>query len=98
MSSEVIIVETITPSVVISQVGVQGPAGPTGPQGESAGFNFTQTSSSATWTINHNLGYYPAVTLYTSGGLEMEGEVLNTSLNQVVVYLATAISGSARLV
>lgn len=78
----------------VAAVGVQGPAGP----GSNAGYNHVQGSASNTWTINHNLGYRPSVELFTTGGVEFEAEVIHTTVNQCIVYLATAIAGSARLV
>lgn len=76
--------------------GVPGPPGPSG--GGSAGFNFTQDSPDTTWNINHNLGYRPSVELMSTGGLEMIGQVLHISVNQVQVSFNEAVSGFARLV
>lgn len=61
-----------------------------------ASYVHTQSSPSATWTINHNLGFRPAIELYTTGGVEFIGEILHTSLNQAIVYLASALAGTAR--
>lgn len=58
----------------------------------------TQSTPAATWTINHNLGYRPLITLLTSGGVEYEAEVVHTSTNQVLVYHTSAKAGTARLV
>jgi len=76
--------------------GVPGPPGATGPG--SAGFNFTQSTPASTWIINHNLGYRPVVELMSSGGMEMIGEVLHISVNQVQVSFNEAVDGFARLV
>lgn len=56
----------------------------------------TQASASSTWTINHNLGRRPAITLYTTGGVQFSAEITHTSVNQAVVSLALAIAGTAR--
>jgi hypothetical protein len=64
----------------------------------SIGYLYTQDSPALTWTINHDLGYRPAVELYTVGGMEFEAEVVHTSENQCVVYLVKATAGFARLV
>lgn len=72
--------------------GVAGPAGASG-----AGFNHTQSTVSDTWTINHNLGYKPAVQTYTVGGVEVEGDVVHINTNQTMVYFTVAIAGFARL-
>lgn len=73
-------------------------SGPPGPPGGTAGVNFTQSTPSSVWTINHNLGYRPGVELFDTGGNEFVAQVLHTSVNQVVVTLADPIAGSARLV
>lgn len=59
-------------------------------------FEHTQSAPSATWTINHNLGFRPSVTLFTVGGVEFEAEIIHLSDNQCVVYIATSIAGQAR--
>lgn len=57
----------------------------------------TQSSASATWTINHNLGFKPSVELFSSGSQEIEGDVVHTSNNQTMVYFTASITGFARL-
>ena len=81
--------------VVVAKVGVPGPPGP---PGSGVAYTHTQSAPAATWTINHNLGYRPAVTALTVGGAEMETEVVHTSINQTIIYLAAAMAGSARLI
>lgn len=63
----------------------------------SASYTHTQASPSDIWTINHNLGFRPAVELYDVGGREFDAEVLHTSANQVLVYLSAPTAGTARL-
>jgi len=74
----------------------QGPRGAPGIGGE--GFLFEQPSPSETWTINHNLGLRPDVTLFTTGGVEMVGHVVHTSVNQAVALFSSAVAGSARCI
>lgn len=57
----------------------------------------TQSTPSATWTINHNLGFVPSTELFSSGGEEIDGEVTHTSNNQTVVKFITPVSGFARM-
>ena len=54
-------------------------------------------SSSTTWTINHNLGYYPRTVLFDSSGNEIDGAVANPTVNQTVVTFNVAQAGSARV-
>lgn len=82
-------------SLIVAKVGVPGPAGPAGTPG--AGYIHTQSVAASVWTINHNLGYKPAVTALTVGGLEMEVEVLHISINQTQISLVAAMAGTARL-
>jgi len=57
----------------------------------------TQGTSSATWTINHNLDFYPNVTVLDSAGTIVEGEIAYPSRNQVVLTFTAAFSGKAYL-
>ena len=70
------------------------------PTGSSSGVAYlhTQTSTSAAWVINHNLGLRPAVSIVDSGGSEIEADVMHTSVNQLVIRFAIPIAGLARLI
>ena len=57
----------------------------------------TQGTASATWTINHNLDFYPNVTVVDSAGTIVEGEISYTSRNQVVLTFSASFSGKAYL-
>jgi hypothetical protein len=61
-----------------------------------AAFVYTQNSPASTWTIIHNLGYRPTVTLIV-GGEEVETDVDYPSNSMVVVMFGTPQSGIARL-
>jgi hypothetical protein len=67
------------------------------PSSVARSFNFVQSSAAATWTINHNLGFKPSVELLNSGSQEIDGDVVHTSANQVVVTFNVPVSGFARL-
>jgi hypothetical protein len=83
---------------IVSVVSVKE-QGPEGPQGTSFSFyNFTQTTESATWIINHDLGYKPIISTFNEGSQEIEGEVIHISNNQINVYFAIPIKGFARLI
>jgi hypothetical protein len=77
---------------------VQGPPGPPGENGIGSTFTHTQSVASAEWIINHNLGYRPSVTLYSTGGAEIEGEVVHLSNNQARAYFSAPVAGSARCI
>lgn len=77
-------------------VGIPGPAG--GGGGGGTIFEHVQNSAAATWIINHNLGYFPDIHVYTLGGSEIIAEVQHVSPNQARVYLAAPMTGRARCV
>jgi hypothetical protein len=60
-----------------------------------AAYTHTQAAAAATWTINHNLGRKVAVTLYTTGGVQMLADVTHTTSNQAVVNFTSAVAGTA---
>jgi hypothetical protein len=65
---------------------------------DQIGFVFEQATPATTWTISHNLGVKPDVSLYTVGGVEFEAEVIHISNDVCVAYLVTPMAGFARLV
>lgn len=60
-------------------------------------YEFVQVSPARVWTVNHNLGLRPSVSIVDSGGAEVEADVRHTSPNQLVIYFAIPIAGLARL-
>jgi hypothetical protein len=61
-------------------------------------YTHSQPTPSDIWTINHNLGFNPSVTIFDSNSEEMDGDVTFPTLNQVIIYFISPVSGSARLV
>jgi hypothetical protein len=57
----------------------------------------TQSTPATTWTINHNLGFRPAVELLDSGSQEIDGAISHPTVNQTVITLSPATAGLARL-
>ena len=47
--------------------------------------------------INHNLVFYPNVTIQDSGGSIVEGEISYTNLNSLTVSFQASFSGTAYL-
>ena len=60
-------------------------------------FAHTQGVSSNSWTIVHNLNFYPNVTVIDSSGTVVEGEILYISTNSLIVTFSGAFSGKAYL-
>lgn len=58
-------------------------------------FVHEQMIAGAEWTINHNLGKYPSITVVDSAGDECEGDVKHMTVNQVVITFSAAFAGRA---
>lgn len=58
-------------------------------------FRFVQSTASTTWTIAHNLGYNPNVTVVDSTGTVCEGDIVYTNTNTITLTFSQAISGTA---
>lgn len=61
-------------------------------------FNWTQSTPSTTWVINHNLGYKPLIQVFEVGGTQMDALAVHTSNVQTTVYFTSPTAGYARLV
>lgn len=93
--------DNVTPtSVIIHEtpliVNVMGNPGPQGSPGTGGiYYRHNQTVASDTWTINHNLGTEPNMSIFSVGGREMIGEVLHSSTNTTLIYFDSPIAGYA---
>lgn len=56
-----------------------------------------QQTASATWTITHNMGKNPSVTIVDTANDEVEGYVKHNSNNQITITFSAAVSGKAYL-
>lgn len=77
--------------VEVVVVGIQGPSGPPG-----NGFELSFLSPLLSWTVNHNLNRRPLVGLVTTGNVEIIGDIVHVSLNQLVVNFAVPTAGTIR--
>lgn len=71
--------------------------GPPGPPGKVETTIHNQTTPSATWTITHGFGRYPAVTIVDSAGSVVMGKVDYVDDNTITVSFEAAFSGKAYL-
>lgn len=62
-----------------------------------ATFTYEQTFASDTWTITHNLGRYPSVTVVDSAGSVVVGDVQYISKDRIILTFQGAFSGTAYL-
>lgn len=88
----------------VPESGPAGPPGPQGPQGDpgapglsGASYVHTQSMPDADWSIAHNLGRYPSVTVVDSAGTVVFGNVEYISVNLVIVHFNGAFGGAAFL-
>jgi hypothetical protein len=60
-------------------------------------YTHAQNVASDTWVVNHNLSFYPNVTVKDSAGTIYEGEISYTSLGSLTLTFSSAFSGTALL-
>lgn len=82
--------------------GPQGPTGEQGPPGLNApgavyAFVYDQGTPSTLWHVEHNLGFYPAVTIVDSGGTVVEGHTIYNSPNDLDITFTLPFGGKAFL-
>jgi hypothetical protein len=58
----------------------------------------TQATAQSEWIVNHGLGYKPSVSVYTTGGVEVEAEIVHISDYQLRVRFGSPQTGYARCV
>lgn len=105
MSDEVVIVQVTQPTVVVEPiipvVTVTAP-GPQGPPGQftvgDVAYTHIQNTSSATWTINHNLGFNPTAVVLDSAGTQCEGTFSYPTVNQMVITFTAPFQGTAYVI
>lgn len=99
-NSTEVVVEQAVQGVAVAAPGPQGPAGPAGPAGAAGGsvFLFTQSTPSATWVINHNVGRAVAVTLFDDDGNVVQSDIEHGTANQATVTWSSPTTGSALVI
>jgi len=87
--------------IIVSAPGPQGPGGTDGVQADDVvalvSYRHTQNAPLTTWTISHNLNFYPNVTVFNSAGDQVEGNVTHANETLLTVTFSTALSGKAHL-
>jgi hypothetical protein len=58
-------------------------------------FVYTQSVSASTWTITHNLGFFPSVSVVDNGGNMVIGDVSYITENQVSISFSASFGGKA---
>lgn len=73
-------------------VGVRADSG-----GSNQPFYYLQTTPAAVWIINHNLGHYPDVRVYSLLNQLVECDVEQVSVNQIRLNFSSPFAGTAYL-
>lgn len=82
------------PELAVVEVAEQGPAGPAG-EGASSSYTHTQANPSAVWTVAHNLGRYPAITVLDHLGGEIYPDVKHIDRTTARITHSVPLAGSA---
>jgi hypothetical protein len=87
--------------IVVSAPGPQGPGGLDGVQSDEivglVSYRHLQNVVSTTWIINHNLNFYPNVTVYNTAGDQVEGLVTHDNENKLTITFSSAVAGKAHI-
>jgi hypothetical protein len=83
-------------AALLQQVSVDTPGlvGPPGPPG-GASYEHYQAVAAPTWTVNHNLGFRPSVSVRDAGGSLLLCEIVHVSINQSILFFAAPAAGAA---
>lgn len=91
----VITAETVIDVIEVGIQGVQGVAGIPGPP--SFTYVHFQNVPAAFWSVVHNMGGYPNVTVIDSTGREVLGEVVYLDGNHLTITFSSGFAGTAYL-
>lgn len=90
-------VDLVDGRVEVVGVSAVGPRGSQGPPGAGDPFVHNQDVPSETWTIVHNMGYYPSVTIVDSADNVVLAHLRYVDLNTVVASPDGGFAGRAFL-
>jgi len=87
--------------IIVTAPGPQGPGGVDGVQSDEiiglVSYRHIQNTPATTWTIVHNLSFYPNVTIYNTADDQVEGSVIHTNSTTLVITFSSALAGKAHL-
>ena len=85
-----------SPAVVVTR-GIPGPQGPQGPPGGGAGATYThiQSVAAAVWTVPHNLGRYPSITVVDNLGGQLYPDVRYLDADIAQITHSVPLTGRA---
>lgn len=108
VASAVVVAKKVSPSVLVTgvrgpsgsmgQQGAQGPPGPPGQDGSGVqSYRHVQAMASSSWTVEHNLGFFPNVVIVDSTRSTVEGEIVYVDINTLIVNFTAPFGGEAYL-
>ena len=68
----------------------------TGNDRPDVGFEYDQTSPASTWTVNHNLGYYPLVRVFIGNEEVQPSQIIHDSVNTTRIIFTAPYVGVAK--
>ena len=68
-----------------------------GTAGSGGAYTHTQASPSTDWTITHNLGFNPNITIIDAALNNIEGDIQYNSINELTITFSVAVYGTAYL-
>jgi hypothetical protein len=87
--------------IIVTAPGPQGPGGLSGLQSSDiadlVSYRHVQNSPLTTWTIVHNLNFYPNVTVFNSADDQVEGNVTHSNETTLTITFSSALAGKAHL-
>ena len=85
--------------IIVTAPGPQGASGADGVQSSEiadlVSYRHIQNVLSTVWTVNHNLNFYPNVTVYNSANAMVEGAVNHINPVSLTITFSDPISGKA---
>ena len=87
--------------IIVTAPGPQGPGGTSGLQSNQiaalVSYRHVQNVALTTWTIAHNLNFYPNVTVFNTANDQVEGNVTHTNETTLTITFSSALAGKAHL-
>jgi hypothetical protein len=93
VGDEVLLIHVEGHEWIVAVVISPGDTWPSGGGGGDLNYVHNQVAASALWTVTHNLGKFPAVSVVDTGGNELIADVTYITLNQVTVGFGAPTSG-----
>lgn len=87
--------------IIVTAPGPQGPGGISGLQSSDiaalVSYRHIQNTPLTTWTIVHNLNFYPNATVFNTASDQVEGSVTHVNETTLTITFSSALAGQAHL-